>query len=442
MNPTETIATRILDAVPARAYEMQALLGLVRIEVSDAVPTAAVTCAHRPVLHVNPDFVARHCDTDEHLFLLVMHELHHVLLGHTRLFRTPTPAHNLAFDAVINAWLCARFPAPAYTSFFLELYGKATDAVRLLAPPGDPPLEGELGALHTTLYGEDTVSAREVFDALVRHVSDFTLDPSLPLLGSHGDDAEAVGQAVDGQLVEALRGAARKWPAQPGDSWARGLSDFMRPCQLDPAERLNRDVLIAVRRALLGAASFTAQVAKRTYGPVPAVLPIPSPRDRRAHVLRATGTTPLLYAQHLRAPRGWDRSATHVYLDVSGSMTGYLPALVRALAVNRELVAPRVHLFSTKVATVPLAQVTRGHLDSTLGTDITCVFEHVAQLQPRRALIVTDGMVGRASNPLLQRVRQAGTELRVLLTPSGQRCELQGIVHRFYELPVIHGGGR
>ena len=36
--------------------------------------------------------------TDEALWTLVLHELHHVLLGHTRLYERISPLHNLAFD--------------------------------------------------------------------------------------------------------------------------------------------------------------------------------------------------------------------------------------------------------------------------------------------------------------------------------------------------------
>ena len=53
-----SLAMRILDAVPAATHEMTALLGLLRIEESRDIPTAAVTCERRPVLKINPDFVA------------------------------------------------------------------------------------------------------------------------------------------------------------------------------------------------------------------------------------------------------------------------------------------------------------------------------------------------------------------------------------------------
>ena len=42
----------------------------------------------------------------EIFFLLILHELYHVILGHTRLFSRVSPIDNIVFDAVINSMLC------------------------------------------------------------------------------------------------------------------------------------------------------------------------------------------------------------------------------------------------------------------------------------------------------------------------------------------------
>ena len=153
---------------------MNALLSLLRIEETDSVATASVSCERRPVLRINPEFVRRHCRTDEHLFLLVMHELHHVLLGHTRLFPRATPAHNIAFDAVINAMLVRRFPAEAYRSFFLDLYrrrGRAAAAAGAARPAQRSPTR-RCGACTTCSTTTNGVTSEEVFNAIVQACSD------------------------------------------------------------------------------------------------------------------------------------------------------------------------------------------------------------------------------------------------------------------------------
>ena len=97
--------------------------------------TAAVECRLQPRLLVNPDFVDTWAATPEKLLMLVMHELHHVLLGHTRLFPRVTRVDNLVFDAIINALLCRMFPAPEHTAFFTDFYDENRFPDCLLRPP-------------------------------------------------------------------------------------------------------------------------------------------------------------------------------------------------------------------------------------------------------------------------------------------------------------------
>ena len=297
MHPDDALAIRILNAVPARSYAMNTLLSLLAIEVSDEVATAAVSCTSRPVLRVNPTFVEQHCRTDEHLFLLVMHELHHVLLGHTRLFARLTPAHNLAFDAVINALLCAQFPERAYTSFFLDYYGAEASPLRLLAPPRDASTTGDapLDTLHRLLYDSGQVTSDEIFHRLSTTLADGDRDALGPdaLLGSHDREGDwGTEGPLPRELVEAIRGIVEKWPPPADPTRGRSLADLLQRTQRDPARPAQR-VLAAVRQALLGAATRSTVAARRqAVGPVPARVVWPQLRDRRATTLRAWARAP------------------------------------------------------------------------------------------------------------------------------------------------------
>ena len=117
-----SLAERILDAFPSGSYSLSALLRLLDIVETDAVPTAAVECRIQPRMLVNPAFVARHAATPEKLLMLVMHELHHILLGHTTLFPRATPVQNFVFDAVINGIVGRMFPRAAHLAFFRDYY--------------------------------------------------------------------------------------------------------------------------------------------------------------------------------------------------------------------------------------------------------------------------------------------------------------------------------
>ncbi len=435
---TYAIVQRVLDAVPARSYEMNALLSLSRIEVTGDVPTAAVTCQRRPRLLLNPDFLDQHCRSDEHLFLLVMHELHHVLLGHTRLFPRATPAHNLAFDAIINAMLVARFPQEAYTSFFTRLYGEdAPDVYRLLAPPYRKRIaDARLRSVHETLYGTGDVTAEEIFSLIVRHLPSGSIDLGR-LLGSHGADLDnwGTGGEASPEFIEAVRAIVEKWPPPEMPIRGRSLADVLKLSAVQPTS-LQQRVLDAVRTALCAAASRPGR--PRMAGESRRIVdtPLPELRDRKANVLRAAGRAPLLNAGELTMRRRAGGRA-EVYLDVSGSVAGMLPALYGALRTLRAYVADRVHLFSTELATLDQHRICAGEMKTTGGTDIQCVLRHITDERPPKALIITDGYVGQAPRGLVDRASRACGDIRVLLTPGGWRRDLEAIASRIDELPDL-----
>jgi hypothetical protein len=76
-------------------------------------------------------------------------------------------------------------------------------------------------------------------------------------------------------------------------------------------------------------------------------------------------------------------------------MDGVKNALYGAILDCEDYAHSTVHLFSTKVADVDLAGLRAGVCKSTGGTDIACVAEHMEANRIRRALIVTDGWVGK-----------------------------------------------
>ena len=140
----DSIADRVFSTFPSGQYCLPALMRIVEIIESDEVPTACIECTARPRMFINPSFVANHAQTPEKLLMLVMHELHHVVLGHTRLYRRIELIDNLVFDAVINAMLCRQFHATAGVQLFTNLYKWDEFPERLLRPPpgwprGPPP---------------------------------------------------------------------------------------------------------------------------------------------------------------------------------------------------------------------------------------------------------------------------------------------------------------
>ena len=122
MTQLASLTDRLLQAFPSGSFCLPAMLELAAIVETDAVPTAAVECSARPRLLLNPTWIAEHADTPEKLVMLTLHELHHVVLGHTRLYPRAEPLDNLVFDAVINSMLCHMLPDRACTSLMTDFY--------------------------------------------------------------------------------------------------------------------------------------------------------------------------------------------------------------------------------------------------------------------------------------------------------------------------------
>ena len=64
-------------------FAIRAVLKILAVEFTDAVPTLAVTNEPQPRLLINLAFIDQHCRTEEHVKALLCHEFLHVLLRHT-----------------------------------------------------------------------------------------------------------------------------------------------------------------------------------------------------------------------------------------------------------------------------------------------------------------------------------------------------------------------
>ena len=421
---TAPLAERILDAFPSGSYALSGLLRLLDIVETTSVPTAAVECRAQPRLLINPEFVAKHAPTSEKMLSLVMHELHHVLLGHTTLFPRATKVQNFVFDAVINGLVCRMFPQRGHTALFTDYYDADIFPQCLLRPPKDWPdavaeevkpaltlLGGETlkaGALaalpentralvkevHMALYSEGGASYQEVYELLPTLIDEGAID-GVPLIGGHGDGPDGQLEDKSRILFDIVRGIVEQWPQPPDPIRGCSLADVLASSTVAPRRVVSNRGLLrnlickvaghkargVVRRARLEDASVTTAIPQNT---------------RRSVVLRALGHEPLLHTgaiTHRRMTPTGER--VHVYLDVSGSMNGIKSALYGAVLDCEDLVNPAIHLFSTKVADISAAELRRGVCHSTGGTSITCVASHMQENAVRRAVIITDGWVGQ-----------------------------------------------
>jgi len=410
------LGDRVRQCVPLRHPAFGKLLQLLSIEATEAVPTAAVTVGARSRLLINPAFVAQRCRTDAHLSMLVMHELYHVLLGHTRMYRRPTLAANWAFDCIVNAQLCRLHPEVEFTSFFSA--GAAAEGPwSLIGPPAGWPAApryapGALGDVHRRLYDDTGATTAELFALLDRATIVLDVENAARLLGNHHDEPEGGDPLhADPDLLAEARRIVARWPMVERRG---GADDGSTPAWQRNALRRHGAARRAVRD-LLRAAAFGSDGGPWIHRPVEteAFTPLPQAGDRRAQLHRLLGTAPLWWLGTLHRTGRDPAGQVTVYLDVSGSMAPWLPVLLEALTESAALVRWPLFGFSTQVHPVSRPALASGRFRSTGGTHIACVAQHLAESRVSRAVVITDGDVQEIPAALADRLRRARPRVRV-----------------------------
>ncbi len=456
--PADALVEKIVDLASTRVFALESLMSVSSIQWSSEILTACIECAHRPRLLLNPEFVEKHCHTPERLATLILHELSHISLGHTRLYTRGGNAHNVAFDAIINRDLSLHFArtgdAEPYTSLFTSYYGENRQPEFILRPPpGWPDLpawnasdgcDEELRSIHRRLYDPALLPPRNKQPSLLTYGEIIcALEPhgaanlehergSSPndapailarLLGGHGiTDVERAADSggrdsgIIGSLPKLLNGLS----ALDQHSQGAGSGGNIESRRLD---RVQKERRLELAIAALLRKSFLRQISGRGRWLQENVsaISVDRSRDRRAgvrHVIaRQLGLPqPLLFNSESTRLRPAPCAAP-IYLDVSGSMNGLLERLHAALVPLRRQLLPQMFAFSNVVEAISKANFERGVIRTTGGTSIQPVVDHVIetarQSGTRTALVLTDGYFDEPSQQSTAILSSIGIKLHV-----------------------------
>lgn len=489
MTDEEKIIARILDVIPPSSFELTTFLSLFRVRLSDKTETACVTCSNSPELLLNKDFIETYCQTNEHLFMLIMHELYHVILGHTTLFPHATPIRNIIFDAVINAILCTLFPHPEFTSFFTTYYPPDQMPYALLRPAGEGTPEEAVAALKLLYDGSNTGTYYDVYEALLK--SDCVLKISISqngkpiligsssndsensdkqnnsesdngaspqdsedienqgapdkplLLGSHGENSEDLSQEMKDLLHEIIS----KWPSPDRPLQGRDMGSDVRERDYDADAHPQSALWRGVRR-LMQRADFPGPKELRRRAICKQITEtstfLPDWRDRSHEARELTLGDALLYRSSITMPHlsFRDNKQAFVYFDVSGSVADEVPTVAQALLPYCRHKRCTVHVFSTVVRPASAQNLAAHKFVSSGGTDINCVLKHVLELplkkRPHAVIVITDGFTGRPDPQLSDRFRASKMRLYVGLVKSNEAYDAQkdlaSITEKFIKL--------
>jgi hypothetical protein len=426
----------VAELIDENSFACRALLKIVSIKFTEQVPTLAVTTGDKPHMLVNLAFVQEHCETECHVKAVVCHEFLHVLLRHTDRVAPVTGADHLALDAVINA-LIHRELGAQYSDFMQKYYANEKGLRRLLRPWFDDEIceygmhRHQQDRIWAALYQGKLVvdDIRDLAKDLTP--SGRTKPPQGGWLGNHTENEDAAaGAPKEGSaggdrhvasdlspiVVEALN---RSLKSMNGEGiWrapkSRGVGAHAYANQVqaldDGVELWRRKAWNVLRKHLA-----PDPRAPRTENVlVDCRLPVLSPGDRRSFA-RALWS-PLLPDAIWKTPRRISGGTAQVYLDVSGSMSAEMPLIVALLARLGKHIRQPLWAFSDVVAPAVIKH-NRLYADTTGGTSISCVLQHVATTRPGSAVIVTDGYIETLDSRLL--TKTAATRLHAIVTRDG-----------------------
>ena len=420
------------ELIEENPLAVRAVLKILAVEFTTEVSTLSVTCDTWPRLLVNLEFVSEHCRTETEVKALICHEFLHVLLRHTDRQAPATTAEHLALDAVINA-IVHRTLGPKASALMSRYYADARGPFRLLRPPTAIERENrptpwwhrqdsEVLPPWTGLY-EGRLVADDIRDLAESLLPKAQRGQGL-WLGNHdaapARDGGGAPAAPTTPAEEALRAAIETALKSMNGGGVfrspngRGLGAAAYTCLVRPADsgvaRWLRETHFILKRHL--APDSRSHVHSADSHRV--VLPVLSPGDRRA-ALRAQWS-PFLPDAHWNATTPGRRQSAQVYLDVSGSMNAEMPHIVRLLGQLKRYIHSPFWAFSTVVAP---ARIERGCLvaDTTGGTSMKCVLEHIARTRPSAAVVVTDGYIEPLTRAAV--AAAAATRLHVIVTRDG-----------------------
>jgi len=440
------------ELIEENPFAARAVLRILDLEFSDALPTLAVTCAGRPRLLVNLAFLEAHCEQENHVKAVICHEFLHVLLRHTERFRSIDPARHLALDAVINA-IIHRELGSDYSGMMSRYYAKARGLEKLLRPftredynrhielREKDPERAERESLYFNAW-YSLYSGLLNADDIEEIASDLRRDA--PAMGFRLIGGHEAGQSLCDGDREPLHDDLREALGRALSSM-NGCGIWRRPASRGLGAPGFQHVMPAADQAVTRWTSETQAILERHLQPDPHgaltdpylqefSLPVLSPGDRRA-ALRCRWD-PFLPEARWHTEKRKRSGSAQVYLDVSGSMHAEMPVLIALLHRLQRHIRKPLWAFSTEVAR---AHIEKGQLiaDTTGGTSMSCVLEHIALTRPSAAVVITDGYIESLHPEVLQTI--SGTRIHAIVTRDGNSQLLEAAGLPFTQLGRFPG---
>ena len=420
MNWTERqIHFIVQDLIEENPLACSALFKLSAINFTDKVDTMAVSIAASPVLKINLDFCRQYLLNETDVKAVLLHEFLHVLLLHTEKYKCNSPLLNICLDAIINA-IIYRIQGLEYAGFFARFYKWEKLSFLLRPQNGESSLEPEWMAVHKRIY-EGKYGADDLYELLnhLRSKMDSSMYSDVVLLGNHTKEQGVVSDEVS----EILEGIMQKM---------NGVKIWNKSNLFSHGSKVDKESLEIEKYSQHQWDSSVIAVLKKCLLPVKKKKPVLMSGQISSPVLTGSdkrslskfiwsGLLPFSITESSQMQL-CPEEKVHIYLDVSGSMENEINRLVNVLFHFKRFIKRPLWVFSDEVKEAFFINE-RLEYDTSYGTCIEPVFEHIRLNKIRKALIVTDGYVDAINDEMLQGLNRSA--IQVLLSADGNPTQFE-----------------
>ncbi|MCX6274411.1 MAG: hypothetical protein NTV09_04305 [Bacteroidetes bacterium] len=412
MNWTEQqIKYIIRDFTDENPLACRALLMITDIEFTLKIPTMAVSLSKKPVLKINLTFCREHLQSEDDVKAVLLHEFLHVLLLHTVKYKISNPLLNIALDAIINS-IIFRYKGMQYADFFVRFYKweKMSFLLRPEDSSGWRSFDYEWIDIHRRIY-DGKYGGDDLYELLVYLKDKINMKDieKISLLGNHCDEE------ISEESKEILDGIMKKMDGTMiwNKSGVRGIGGKLNREEAEgirhKKNKWDQTTLALLKKSLLPDMKFKNETVI-----FETMLPVLSSSDRRSIArFKYSGLIPIARNE---STRPIPSNLATIYLDVSGSMSAEIDALVSLLFHFRSYIKMPLMVFSNEVTE---ARFNKGKLEyeSSGGTSIGPVFDHLRKNKIRKSLIVSDGYLEAIDDFMLRELRIEN--ISVLVSASG-----------------------
>jgi len=439
----------VISAMGDNAVALSAFVRVANVVVDRSIPTACITLEGVPEIHVNPDFVMQYAVTPEHQFILVYHEIMHMILRHGIKIRNKQD--NIIADALINSMICMQYPQTRYTRFFTNLYDDKKFPENLLRPYSKFPKFtyrqkyrrlysyfgipwDDLTSLFEEIEEEKEEKGEEIGETLL--LGDHENSDQR---NGHGDEVvEPIAERMENVIKKALeeemqreeQKIQRKYYRKANPDYdemreeiskmkAQGFASqvFLKSIKIlkKRLERKREIEKALIEQSKQSLSSKIETALKGMFPRIPLMTPIPNLRDRTAIIANELGIYKPFYRNPL-LPK--DYGVCSIYLDVSGSMGNYVKLVYKVATDCQEYLDEKIHLFSNVIESISKEELLKGVMKSTGGTDFDIIIRHMEKTHTKKAVIFTDGCASLSDQSRLL-IKKNAMNIITVLTPDG-----------------------